>query len=87
MFNAQDHLRDMEERLMAEIIRNRTECAAGTKELRDDLESYAASFVVHEQRIIAIEKTASTAKKLSYATGAALSGLVVDFLRKHMLGI
>jgi len=85
MFNAQDHLRDMEERLTTLIAESRAEAKDAHKELRDDLESYAASFVVHEQRIIAIERTAATAKKLSWASAAALGGLLLDFVRTKLL--
>lgn len=82
-FNMQDHLRDMEARLMAAIVAEREV----TKDLRSDLESYAASFVAHEQRIIAVERMTATARYISYASLAALGGLVFDVLRTKVLAM
>jgi hypothetical protein len=86
-FDPQDHLRDMEKRLMDAILLSRQEFVEATRELRSELESYQASFIVHEQRIIAVENTAKNVKRLSLAALTALCGVVLDFVRTKFLGL
>ena len=84
-FNLQDHLRDMEERLALAIQANREESAVAHKDLKKDIESYSASLIAHDQRIIAVESTLGSLKKVSYAVITGLVAVVVDIVRKQWL--
>lgn len=84
-FNLQDHLRDMEERLALAIQTNRMEAEVSYRDLKKDIESYSASLISHDQRIIAVESTLGSLKKVSYAVITGLVAVVVDIVRKQWL--